>query len=166
MIFCFSTGIPIPVSATSKATTVGAFLAGEFEGVRQQILEDLLQTLGVGGDAVVEVWVEVDGKHQLPVICLMTERTRHGVDQRAKEDLLRVDRNGARLDLGEVENVADQVQKIGAGAVNGARELDLFRQQIAIRVFAKLLAQDEDRVQWRAQFMRHVGQEFRLVFRR
>ena len=55
--------------------------------------------------------------------------------------------------------------KIGSGAVDGARELDLLRGQIAVRVVAELLAQHQDAVQRRAQFVRHVGQEFGLVLR-
>ena len=34
-------------------------------------------------------------------------------------------RDGARFDLGEIENVADEVEQVRAGAVNGAGELDL-----------------------------------------
>ena len=37
--------------------------------------------------------------------------------------------------------------------------------QIAVRVFGELLAQDQDAVQRRAQLVRHVGEEFRLVLR-
>ena len=49
--------------------------------------------------------------------------------------------------------------------MDGARELDLLRRQVAVRVIGELLAEDQDRVQRRAQLVRHVGEEFRLVFR-
>ena len=77
MIRCFSGGMPMPVSATSNATTVGACfrtgwsglqppiagetvqphaaLLGELERVRQQVLQHLLQALAVGDHAAVEV---------------------------------------------------------------------------------------------------------------
>ena len=42
-----------------------------------------------------------------------------------EEDLLGLDRDGAGLDLRQVENVADEVEQVGAGAVDGAGELDL-----------------------------------------
>ena len=42
-------------------------LLGELEGVRQQILEHLLQTLGVGDDAAAEMRIEIDLEGELPV---------------------------------------------------------------------------------------------------
>ena len=49
--------------------------------------------------------------------------------------------------------------------MNGAREFDLLRGQIAVWIVAKLLSQHQDAVQWRAQFVRHVGEELRFVLR-
>ena len=49
--------------------------------------------------------------------------------------------------------------------MNGARELDLLRRQVAVGVVAELLAQHQNAVERRAQLVRHVGQEFRLVLR-
>jgi len=68
-------------------------------------------------------------------------------------------------DLREIEDVRDQVQEIGTGAVDRARELDLSPRQVAVGVVAELLPEDQDAVQRRAQLVRHVGQEFRLVLR-
>ena len=56
-------------------------------------------------------------------------------------------------------------KQIGAGAVDGAGELDLLRRQIAVRVLGELLAEDEDAVERRAQLVRHVGEELGLVLR-
>lgn len=47
------------------------------------------------------------------------------VSSRFAVNLLGLDRHRAGLDLGEVENVADEVEQIGAGAVDGAGEFDL-----------------------------------------
>ena len=106
-----------------------------------------------------------DVERQLAVFGFVPERARHGVEQVGEEDFLGIDRNGAGLDLGQVENVADQVEQVGAGAVNGAGELDLLGRQVAVGVLGQLLAQDQDRVQRRAQLVRHVGQELGLVLR-
>ena len=100
-----------------------------------------------------------------PVFRLVTERAGHHVEQAGEEDLLGFHRDGSGFDLREIENVADQVQQIGPGAVNGARELDLLRGQIAVRVVGELLAQHQNAVERRAQLVRHVGQELRLVLR-
>ena len=65
----------------------------------------------------------------------------------------------------KIENVADQVQQVGARAMNRAGELDLFRSQVAVGVVGELLAENQNAVQRRAQLVRHVGQELRLVLR-
>ena len=70
----------------------------------------------------VELDVERRGRARLG---LVAERARHRLEQVGEEDLLGLDRDGARLDLRQVEDVADQVQQVGAGAVDGAGELDL-----------------------------------------
>ena len=96
----------------------------------------------------------------------MPEGPRNHLEQIAEIHLLGVHRDGARLDLRQIENVADQIQQVGARAVNGARELHLLAGQVAVGIVGELLAQDEDAVQGRAQLVRHVGQELGLVFRR
>ena len=50
-----------------------------------------------------------------------------------KKNFLGIDRHRAGLDLRQIENVADQVQQVGAGAVDGAREFDLPRREVAVR---------------------------------
>ena len=94
------------------------------------------------------------------------EGAAHGLEQVGEEHLLSLDRDGAGFDLRQVENVGDQVQQIGAGAVNGAGKLDLLRRQVAFGIVGELLAEDQDAVERRAQLVRHVGQELRLVLRR
>ena len=49
--------------------------------------------------------------------------------------------------------------------MDGAGELDLLGGEVAVGIFGELLAEDQNRVQRRAQLVRHVGQEFRLVLR-
>src|SRR5581483_9913173 len=95
----------------------------------------------------------------------MAEGPGYGVKQVGERNILRFDCDGARLDLRQVENVADQVEQVGAGAVNGARELDLLGREIAVRIVGELLAEDEDRVERRAQLVRHVGKKFGFVLR-
>jgi len=77
----------------------------------------------------------------------------------------RVDGDRARFDLGEIEDVADQVQKVGAGAVDGARELDLFGRQVASGLSASCWPRIRIEFSGRAQLVAHVGQELRLVAR-
>ena len=142
-----------------------AALGGELEGVRQQVLQNLLQPLGVGDDAAGEVRVDVDVERKLAVFGLVPERPPDRLEQVRGQNLLGIDRDGAGFDLRQIENVADQVEQVGAGAVDGAGEFDLLRRQVAVRVVGELLAEDQDAVERRAQLVRHVGQEFGLVLR-
>ena len=102
---------------------------------------------------------------ELAVFRLVPERPADGLQQVRGQDLLGIDRHRAGFDLGEIEDVADQVEQVGAGAVDGAGEFDLLAGQIAVRVFGELLAEDQDAVERRAQLVPHVGEEFGLVFR-
>ena len=71
--------------------------------------------------------INVEAK--LPGFRLVPERTRHHVQQVGEENLLGIDGDRARFDLRQIENVADQVEQVGAGAVDGAA-----RTRLASRV--------------------------------
>ena len=64
------------------------------------------------------------------ILRLVTERPSHHFQQVGEEYFLRLDGHCAGLDLGEIENVADQVEQVGAGAVNGAGKFDLLRVRL------------------------------------
>jgi hypothetical protein len=72
----------------------------------------------------------------------------------------------AGLDLGDVENVVDQVEQVVAGRVDRLGELDLLGAEVAFGVLRQQLGQDQRAVQRRAQFVGHVGEEFGLVLAR
>ena len=95
----------------------------------------------------------------------MAEWARDAIEQVGDGHFFVVDRDRAGFDLGEIEDIADEIEQIGAGAVDGAGELHLFVRQIAARIFAELLTQNEDAVERRPQFVRHVCKELGLEFR-
>ena len=99
------------------------------------------------------------------MVGFVTERAADHFEQAGEEDFFGFDADRARFDLRKIENVADQVEKVGAGPVNRAREFDLLRREVAVRVVGELLAENENAVQRRAQLVRHVGEEFRFVLR-
>ena len=141
--------MPIPVSETSNATTEAAPLKnrmifapaasrhghrqshaavlGELECVREQILQHLLQALGVGNQAARKMRIGLNLEGQLPVFRFVAERTRDHIQQAGEEDFLRFHRHRSGFDLRKIENVADQVEQVRSRAVNGARELHLLR---------------------------------------
>ena len=75
------------------------------------------------------------------------------IEQIREEHLLRVDSHGSGFDLGQIQDIADQVEQVGARALYGAREFHLLTRQVAVRVLRKLLPQDQDAVERRAQLM-------------
>jgi hypothetical protein len=76
----------------------------------------------------------VDLERQVPRIGLQTERPRHHVEHVGEEHVLGLDRDGAGFDLRQIENVADQVEQVGAGGMDSFGELDLLVRQVAFRI--------------------------------
>ena len=103
-------------------------------------------------------------KSKPPVFGLVTERPSNHLQQARERNFLRLHRDGAGFDLGKVQDVADQIEQIGSRPVDGAGKFYLLRGEIASRIFTELLPQNQDAIQRRAQFMRHVRQELRFVF--
>ena len=89
----------------------------------------------------------------------------HRLAHFVEADFADIERDRARLDLRQVENVVDQLQQIFAGAADGAGKLDLFRRQVAVRVRRKLIGENEQAVERRAQLVGHVREELGLVAR-
>ena len=142
--FC-SSGDPAlqPVSATPMLQ-LDLALRRELEGVGQQVLEHLMQPLEVGRDAARQLRIDVDVERQALGFRHVAEVALHRVAQHGEGHVLRLDGHRARFDLGEVEDVADQVEQVGAGSVNGLGELDLLGRQVALGVLAQLLAEDRE----------------------
>ena len=138
-------------------------LTSEFERVGKQVFQYLLQTLRVGVDGPAQVSIESHFKCQATSFGLVPERSRNRFEETVKGDLLGIDRYRSRFNLRKIENVADEIQEICAGAVDRARKLDLLVRQIVVGIVAELLAKDQDAVQRRSEFVRHVREELGFV---
>ena len=128
------------VAAYGNSETHAAVF-GEFKSVREQVFQDLLQAFGVRDDAAHQCGIGFDFESQPAMLCFVTERASNHFQQACEEDLFGFHRNRAGFDLRKVKNVADQIEQVGSGAVNGARELDLLGRQVAVGVVGQLLAQ-------------------------
>src|SRR4029079_14984775 len=83
-------------------------LFSELDRVREQVLEDLLQALGVGLDHRRQAGLDLDGEIEALVLGKLAE-TLGDVLVQVRETLRRdIERDGARLDLREVEDVVDE----------------------------------------------------------
>ena len=137
---------------------------GELEGVGEQILENLLQALGVGAESAGQGWVELNAEAQVFGLGDVPEVALDRLAHHCERHILDIHRHGARLDLGEVQGVIDEREQVRAGGMDVLGKLDLFGSEVAGLVLGHLLAQDEDGVKRSAQLVRHVGQELGFVF--
>src|SRR5262249_42788530 len=154
-----------PAAGRGGDLEMDAAAGGKLECIRQQVLEHLLQALGVGDEAAPKCRIEIDVERKLSCVRLVAEGAANGVQQIGEEDFLRLNSDRSRLDLRKIEDVADQVEQVGTGAVNGAGEFRLLAGEVSVRVVGELLTENKNTVQRRAQLVRHVCQEFRLVLR-
>ena len=186
MICCFSAGMPIPVSVTANPMTERArprvgcsglqpagggedaqrdrARLGELERVGEQVLQHLLQALGVGLHAAGQAGVDLDGEVQARADSATWRKFRSTYSVRSAK--LRSPTSTETVPdsiLREVEDVVDEDEQVVARAVDGARELDLPGGQVAVRVLGQLVGEDEQAVERRAQLVGHVGQELGLV---
>jgi hypothetical protein len=68
----------------------------------------------------------------------VAEWATYSVKQARECNFLGFDCNRTGLDLGEVENITDQIEQIGTSPVNGASEFNLLRVEISIGVVGEL----------------------------
>src|SRR5262249_51217973 len=82
-------GVPgVPAALNLRNVQAHAALRGELKCVRKQVLENLLQSFGVSGDAASKIGVETDLERELPRLGLVPERTRYHVEKVRERDLL------------------------------------------------------------------------------
>src|SRR5690606_41986042 len=110
-----------------RRTDTQAYAAalGELERVRQEILQHLQQALRISVDGAAERRPELGREREAAGFRFMPERALHRPLETCKLDLFALDRYGAGLDLRQVQDVADEVQEIGAGCAYRGGELHL-----------------------------------------
>src|SRR5690606_14120978 len=135
---------------------------GKFEGVGQQVLENLLKPLTVRLHQI-DARIHLNLERQAAIIGDGLEGLREVLGQPLDRDGFRVRLDVAGLDLGQVQDVVDQGQKIVPRRLDGAGVVDLFLRQAPLGIVRQQLGQDQQRIQRRPQLVRHVGQEVGLV---
>ncbi len=136
---------------------------GELHRVGDEVAQHLLEALLVGVQGDRQGRRDPHLELQVLVQRDRLEGRLDVVDQLDEGDPGRPDVHLARLHLGQVEDVVDQLEQVGPGAVNGVGELDLLGREVALVVVGEQLGQDQQRVQRGAQLVRHVGEELALV---
>ncbi len=147
-----------PLDAQADAT-----LGRELDGVAQQVVQDLLQAPAIGVQRRRQAGGHRDGERQILLARQRIEHPPQVLDHRLQGHRLVVHLLLAGFDARQIQHLVDQGQKIFAGGVDGPGELDLLVGEVARGVLGQQVRQQQHAVQRRAQLVRHVGQELRLV---
>ena len=137
---------------------------GELARVRQQVLEDLLDARRVRHQLRGHAGIDDGLEREVLVVRHRREDRLHLLDDLLRRDVFDpyVELAGL-LDLREVEDVVDEEEEIVARRVDRLGELHLLGRQVAVAVVGEQPREDERAVQRRAQLVRHVREELRLV---
>src|SRR5581483_6807519 len=114
-------------------------MLSEFEGVGKQVLQYLLQTLGIGHQATRQIGVRIDFKGELLVFSFMAEWPCNHFQYASKEQLFCFNRDRTRFNLRQVKDVADQVEQVSSSAMNGSGKLNLLAGKVAFWIVSQLL---------------------------
>ncbi|MNJ38136.1 hypothetical protein D3C77_329770 [compost metagenome] len=139
---------------------------GEFHGIGQQVLENLLQALAVGVQGCRNLWLNAHAKAQLLVAGQRLEQALQAFGQTCYMGGFRAHFEFAGLDLGDVEYVVDQVEQVIACRIDRLGKLDLLLAEVVLRVLRQQLGEDQRTVERRAQLVGHIGEELGLVLAR
>ena len=141
-------------------------LPGELEGVREQVLENLLQALGVRLDGARQVGRRLDGEFQILRLGHVIEGSLDESVEIREAQIAQIHGHRSRFDLREIEDVVDQVQEVVPGSVDGLGVFHLPWIQVPRRVLRKLIREDQEAVERRPELVRHVREELGLVLGR
>ena len=97
---------------------------GELEGVGQQVLEHLAEAVRVGDDRRRAAVVELDGERQALAVGDRLEGLQHAVAQLGERELADLELDGVGLDLGQVEDVVEELEQVDA---RGADDVGVLR---------------------------------------
>ena len=89
-------------------------------------------------------------------------RLRAGFEQIARDDVFDLQREFAHLDLGELKDLVDQIEKIFAALVDPQKLFALTLGRRRLGAIQQQFGKADDGMQRRAQLVAHAGQEVRL----
>src|SRR5579863_8705272 len=138
----------------------------ELQRVRQQVLQYLLQALGIRDNRLGrQIFREIDREIETLALGYMAECPQAEIAQFAEPDAAPLHVHLARLDFAEIEDVVDQRQQIGSRRVDSFGVLDLLRRQDVLAVLRQHLSEDQQVIERSTQLMAHVREKLALVLR-
>ena len=165
--------MPMPVSTTSMpsmrvpppgrrlSTTVTPAALGELERVADEVGHDLPHTAGIGEDRLRNRPLAVEAQPQAFVLGPHREDLHHLPDDRVRRARDALHLHAPGLDLGQVEDVVDQVEQVLAAGVDRVQVLHHLRLVLVVAP-TQHIGEAQDRVHRCADLVAHVGQEIAL----
>ena len=151
-------GFPFGLRATREGKADCAVL-GEFDGVAQQVDQDLTQPHRIAEDEARCIRTQVAGEFQTFQRDARRERFQGVADQVEQIEFDFLDIQLAGFDLGEVEDVVDHPEQVVGRSFHQVELFALLTRELG---FQGQVDHAHDAVHRRADFMAHVGQEFAL----
>jgi Bacterial protein of unknown function (DUF899) len=140
-------------AARNKLLQRGVALRREMEAVAAEI-----RALSAGGAVPEDYEFDHIDEKGAPAKVRLSELFRPG----SEVDLLGVELDPPGLDLGQIEDLIDQLQEVIAGAPNTLQGLDEVVPAEFFGVLFEHLGEADDRIEGRSQLVAHVGQELAL----
>src|SRR5947199_2962909 len=106
----------------------------ELEGVREEVPEHLQESLRVGVEDPGHPRVGIDREFERPRLGDRPERPLDVVDEVRDRDACNVDGDGSGFDLGEVEDVVDELEQVVPRGVDRLRVVDMAGHEIPLDV--------------------------------
>ena len=134
----------------------------ELDGVGEEVEQHLLERAFVAHQRR-QAWLDLGGEHDVGLLGPAAHQGQAFLDCGVERHALLAQLEFAGFELGEVENVVDQVEQVAAAGVDVLGVVGVFLQ--AHRTEHLVLdhfREADDGVQRRAQFMAHIGQELGL----
>jgi len=154
-------GNALPRRAGHRQADLALF--SELDGVGQQVLEDLLQALAISKQQGWRALLHVHLEAQFAVHCQRLEHATQAIHQALDAGVFRAHFQLAGFDLGNIQDVVDQVEQVIAGRIDRLGKLDLLGAEVFLRVIRQQFGQDQRTVERCAQLMGHVGKKFGFV---
>ena len=134
---------------------------GEFDGIANQVMQDLPHTHRVAHDLVLITQLIHALQTQLLVLCADARQSHNLMHQMHKIERSLFDGHMSRIDLGEIEQIIEHGQQVLARALDQAQTL---RGGVLGHIFFHDPSQPQHTAQWGADLMADGGQETALGF--
>src|SRR6516162_4212141 len=138
---------------------------GELDGIANEIDQHLRQAAAISMTRR-QFGSKLELERELFVGRQRLQRTAHGLGDVLNAVIGKFENQLAGLDLGQIEHVIDESEEVFAVGLKAFEYAEHLLGWLTVSAIGHQFGITQDRVEWGAQLMAHVGQELRLVLAR